>query len=769
MNEFERFKDDEVDLLDVINKLKTLVFSNITTLIIGFISILLIVLFYLFSTPKEYNTFAKIKILEEQETSAFVLDDIMNFDSPFKNEEVLENEIEILKSKNILESVIDQLRITHRYSKRGVFRNSYINYDEIPFIANISKSDDAQEYVIKYNSESKLSITNINKKTALFSFNKAFVLENDTIIINKSSAYNQINIGEEYTLNVNNAFNTFLALKENIKLLPITDAVLQLSIKGKDPVLNTKIIQTLLNTYNSDGIADNKIIAESTSSFLKDRTKLIKTEILLIETTLSNIKKNNNVFDISAINSIFSSQKLVTNEVNFEIETQELLATSFAKKLKAHNNTDLLPLPIEVGIQNSELSTFTNQFNNLVIERNKLLKGRTIDNPEIILLNNQLSDLLSNLNLSVNNYIKNIQLKKGKINDYDSNLESEFYKLNETELAVVRLKRELEVKASILLFLLEKQEENYLSLAIESPTFKILDSPHTDYNTVSPNNKNTSIIGLFLALFLPLIFIFIKSNLYTKITNIESLKNKLDTEIPVLGEIPLTNQTLIQENIRGSLVESFRLIRTNLNYILPKNESGKVILVTSSIKGEGKTFAAINLAQSLSSINNAKVLAIGVDLRNPQIHRYINQDKDSIIGLTNYLNEKDIDYKEIITNSPDLNFDFILSGPIPPNAAEILLNSKLGLLIEKVKKDYDFVILDSAPCLLVSDTLGIMNLVDSTLYLTKANHTDLKLIEYINHLSSDKIIKNLSVVLNGVSTEGMQYNYGYGYGYDKEV
>ena len=247
------------------------------------------------------------------------------------------------------------------------------------------------------------------------------------------------------------------------------------------------------------------------------------------------------------------------------------------------------------------------------------------------------------------------------------------------------------------------------------------------------------------------------------------MKNKLDTEIPVLGEIPLTNQTLIQENIRGSLVESFRLIRTNLNYILPKNESGKVILVTSSIKGEGKTFAAINLAQSISSIKKNKVLVIGIDLRNPQIHRYINQDKDSIIGLTNYLNEKDIDYKEIITNSPDLNFDFILSGPIPPNAAEILLNSKLGLLIEKVKKDYDFVILDSAPCLLVSDTLGIMNLVDSTLYLTKANHTDLKLIEYINHLSSDKIIKNLSVVLNGVSTEGMQYNYGYGYGYDKEV
>ena len=769
MNEFERFKEDEIDLLNLVNKFKTLILENIKILLIAGFSILLVTAIYLFNTPKQYNTFAKIKILEEQETSAFVLDDMMDFDSPFKDEEVLENEIEILKSKSILESVIQQLKLTHSYSTEGIFTSNNVSYTDIPFYISISESDNEQKFQIDCKSNDEFTITNINKKTVFFSFNKSFILDNDTIKITKSAAYSDKVIENTYSLNVNNDYNTFLALQESIKYSLVTNAVLQISIKGQDPKLNQLIIKTLLNTYNSDGIADNKIIAESTSSFLKDRTKLIKTEILLIETTLSNIKKNNNVFDISAINSIFSNQKLVTNEVNFEIETQELLATSFAKKLNTHNNTDLLPLPIEVGIQNSELATFTNQFNSLVIERNKLLKGRTKDNPEIILLNNQLSDLLSNLNLSVNNYIKNIQLKKEKINDYDSNLESEFYKLNETELAIVRLKRELEVKASILLFLLEKQEENYLTLAIEYPTYKVLDTPHTNYDNASPNNIITLIIGLFLALLLPLITVFIKSILYTKITNIESLKENLDAEIPILGEIPISDQHLIQANTRGTLIESLRLIRTNLNYLLPKSESGKVILVTSSIKGEGKTFAAINLAQSISSVKNTKVLVIGVDLRNPQIHRYINQTKDDSIGLTNYLNEKDIDYKKIIKNSSNLNFDIILSGPIPPNAAEILLNSKLGLLIEKVKKEYDFVILDSAPCLLVSDTLGIVNLVDTTIYLTKANHTDLKLIEYINHLSSEKIIKNPAIILNGVSTEGLLYNYGYGYGYDKEV
>ena len=763
MNEFERFKEDELDVLDVINKCKTIILPNIKALLIAVFTILILTVIYLFNTPKQYNTFAKIKILEEQETSAFVLDDMMNFDSPFKNEEVLENEIEILKSKNILELVINQLRLTHNYSSHELFNNSYVNYSDIPFIANISKSDDKQEFVIECTSNDQFTITNINGNTAEFSFNKSFILDSDTIKIAKSKKFNKQIIGSEYVLSIKNNFEVFLNLKETIKFSPITDAVLQISIKGKDPDKNILIIQTLLNSYNSDRIADNKIVAESTSSFLLERTEIIKTEISLIEQTLANIKQGNNIFDISAINTIFSNQKLVTNEVNLEIETQELLANSFAKELKQHNTKKLLPLPIEVGIQNSELATFTNEFNALVIERNKLLKGRTKDNPEIILLDIQLNDLIENLNTSVSNYIKNIQLKKKKINDYDSNLESEFFKLNDTELTMVRLTRDLEVKASILLFLLEKQEENNLTLAIESPGFKMLDIPHTDPNSGSPNSQITLIIGLFLALLLPLITLFIHSALYGKITNKVSLKEKLSNGIPIVGEIPLSSETLIKPNTRGDLVESFRLIRTNLNYLLPSSQKGKVYLVTSSIKGEGKTFTSVNLAQSLSAVNNNKVLVIGADLRNPQLHKHTNHNKDKYKGVTNYLTEENIDLESITLNSSDVNFDIILSGPIPPNPSELLLNSKMIDLIETAKKNYDFIILDSAPCLLVSDTLNIANYADTTIYLTKSKHTDLKLIEYINHLSSEEILKNPAVILNGLESNSIGYGYGYGY------
>ena len=561
-------------------------------------------------------------------------------------------------------------------------------------------------------------------------------------------------------LSISNLYSVFLALKGQITLSPITKFVLEFSLKGKDPVLNKLIIQTLLNAYNADGLADNKIVASSTASFLSERTALIKNDIIEIEAALSSIKKGNNIFDINAINTIFSSQALTSSETNFEIETQQLLAKSFAEKLRAHSKTELLPLPLEVGIQNTELATFTNEFNTLVIERNKLLKGRTTTNPEILLLNNQLNDLLSNLNKSVSNFINNLKIKQNKISQFDSNLKSKFFNLNDTELSIVRFTRELEVKASILLFLLEKQEENTLALAIESPTFKILDAPHTNYNSPSPNTKVTLILGLLLALVLPIILIYLKTALYSKITNKESLQKILNKNIPIICEIPISSDKLLSLKNRGTLLESFRLIRANLSYI----SNPKTILVTSSIKGEGKTFTAINLAQSLTAVNNNKVLLIGCYLRNPQIHKLLDITKDQI-GLTNYIINTKQEIQELIQKNEKINFDFILSGPIPPNPTELLATPRMSEIINYAKANYDYVIIDSAPCLLVSDTLSLTKLVDTTIYVTYSKVTELNLIHYINTLYEDKVVENMAIILNGIDSSNNNYGYKYGYKY----
>ena len=450
--------------------------------------------------------------------------------------------------------------------------------------------------------------------------------------------------------------------------------------------------------------------------------------------------------------------------MNFELETQTLLAKSFLTKLESQSNNELLPLPIEVGISNIELSSFTGDYNDLILTRSVLLKGRTEDNPEIYTLDNQLSNLLVNLKVSVNNYLSNLDIKRNTIEDYDRDLESQLYRLNDTELAIIRFSRDLEVKAKILLFLLEKKEENALKLAVNAPIFKVLDSTYTNYKDPSPKTNFILLLGFILSLILPFGFVYIKSILYDKIISKEGLEKIINNDIPVVGEIPMVADSLINlSNTRGILMESFRLIRTNLSYF----SKNKVILVTSSIQGEGKTFAAVNLAQSLCSVKNNKVLLLGLDLRNPKVHTMLGIGRKTNKGVTNYLVSDNIEIKSIIEKNDKVSFDFILSGPIPPNPTELLLSDKLVELVEFGKLNYDYVIIDSAPCLLVSDTLNIANYADTTLYMMKSKHTKIKLIDYINKLKEEDLLNNIAIVINGCeSGDSFGYSYGYSYGYN---
>jgi uncharacterized protein involved in exopolysaccharide biosynthesis len=547
MSDYEKFEDDVLSILDIVNEVKVLFFTNLKTIVFSGIAILFMTGLYLYNTPKQYVTYAKIKVLEEQETSAFVLEDMLDFSSGFKDKEILNNEIEIITSKNILEQVIQELKLNHSYDKVGLVRNVLLTYDTRPFSIEIgSASDFSKDYDIDISSGQN-TIAYVNDETSTsFTFGKTFVLGLDTLKISKSSAFKSIeeNIGK-YRFRVSSSYGVFQNLKSKILLNPVTDMVLEVSIKGTDPALNAQIIESLLQAYASDGINDNKLISEGTSTFLSDRISLIKSEIGIIESSLSEIKKKNDFIDISTINALFSNQKIISNDMTFEIETQTLIANSFLEKLETQGINELLPLPIEVGISNSELSSFTGDFNKLVLERSALLKGRTKDNPEIYIIDNQLSNLLLNLKLSVKNYLANLTLKSNKILDYDRDLESQLYVLNDTELTIVKFARDLEVKAKILLFLLEKKEENALKLAVNAPTFKVLDSTYTNFNNPTPNNRIIILAGFLLALIVPFGFVYLKTLLYDKITHKVGLEKLLNSDIPVVGEVPMVEDNLI--------------------------------------------------------------------------------------------------------------------------------------------------------------------------------------------------------------------------------
>ena len=767
MENQENYLKKEKDFSDIFEDFYLLISSNIKMIIISSFSIFFLSLIYLLITTKTYTTKTKIKILSQEETSSSFLQEINPINTYFyENSKNIEDEIEILKSKNILDKVIKDLNLKSSFYEKKILRNKKISHKE-KFLIIESNNLLSLDLLLDFSDLNNIYISNIKTNVSKkIHFDKILVLGKDTLIIKKTKLYQPKSLkGKRYSVKINSAFNQFVTLKEKIQITSLTDNILNISIKGKDTSLNKKILVSILNTYNKDRIEDNKIITATSSSFLSKRIEIIKSDITFLENTLSDIKKDDNIFNVDAVNSIFSNQIANSQEMIFQIETQEVLVNSFINELNNNNNKDLLPIPIEVGITNTELSNFTSEFNNLIIDKNNLLKGRTSDNQEVKSLNSQILDLRNNLNISINNYLNKLKIKKDQVDKYDKDLELKFYKLNETELNILKIKREIEVKASILLFLLEKKEENDIQLAISSPVFKSLDLPNTDYSKGKPNNIVITVLAFIMSIFFPIFFLQFKKLINNKIQDIDEIRTYLDNNISIVGEIPFEEKNQNNEEKRNPIVESFNLLRSSCEFLIDyQKKQAKVIGITSSIQSEGKTYTALNIAKSYSKIG-AKTLLIGFDLRNPQLHKHLAIEKEKNYGITNYLLGKIEDINSIIISDNKDNFDTILSGPVPPNANKLLMSNKIEKMISYFKGKYDYIIIDTAPTLLVSDTYNIFKFFDLTLYVSRQNVTKKHLIEHVNKLYRSKLNLNLCVVLNGVIKKGNLYNYNYGYNY----
>lgn len=759
MNSQNKNTQDETSFLEIFETIKTLVKNNkrflLTTSIIFFISFA----FYIIKTPKSYTTYSKIKILEDEDNSAFSVESMMNFSSPTSNSQEVKDEIEIITSKNVLEKVVTKLNLNDSYTKESFFNSKRYHFFNSPFILEIS-SEQKKLFYLNFENENKFVISNEEELSKTFSFDIPFVFLEDTIVISKSNSFIEEEvIGNTFIFKKDDPFIHFVSMGNRIKLDLITESIIKISLSGNHYKLNERIITTLLETYDLDRFTDKTIVFGRASAFLDERLNIIKDEIKVLESTLSEIRKSGDIFDMEAKNIVFGDQKMKSASMNFEVETQEILATSFLEKLNKQNTNEFLPLPFDIGINSLELTSFTNEFNELVSKKQGLLASRTVKNPDIKIINTQLNDLLASLQSSLSRYLSSLKLKKEKLSDYKKNIEYDYHKLNDVELTVLRLSKELEVKSNILLFLLQKLEENELKTSSKSPIFKVLDYTYTDLTKSSPKTLLSLIVGLILAICLPIGFVYIKHLFNTKISDKNSVERILNYNIPIIGEIPIINKD--SADSQNTLIEAFRLLRTNLFFMLKKEE--KTILVTSSIKGEGKSFVSVNTAKTLASLNNNKVLLVGLDLRNPQLHTALNISRNSSLGLSNFLMDNTIKIDSITEKVGEI--DVIQSGPIPPNPTELLLSSNLQEIIKIAESKYDYVILDTSPCILVSDTLNFSKLASQTIYVTRSNHTDNNLLNYVNKLYSDKVFNKLSIVINGISDANL--NYGYSYGYDQ--
>ena len=571
-----------------------------------------------------------------------------------------------------------------------------------------------------------------------------------------------------------------LDTKKNIKVTQTGKESEQLTLTYNHT--NSKIareyLDKLISLFDFDGVIDRQLEHKRTMEFAESRSQFLMVELNQVEETLQNFKEKNDLTSIELDASNNLSQELFYNNELFNAISQKDLL-NLLKNVILEDKLRLLP--INIGLENSEINSLILIYNNLINERNKLVSGGAgVNNNFVKNIDNQLDNYYNNLISSIDNYNQNLDLSITNLRSKENELSGFSKGIPKNQKVLRSIQRELEVKESLFLLLLQKREEAAINYAVVKPSIKVVDYSLSEAYPNKPSVKGVIFFSSLISIFLPLAFLYFWFLFDDKIHTKDQLLSEIGNDIPIIGEIPyikseIDQKVIVNSATRTPLAESLRMIIANLRFVLLNdNENNKknIILVTSSVKGEGKTLISVNTAATLSN-NSNKVLLIGADLRNPQIHKFLSVDK-SHKGLSDYIYKNEYNWEDFIVSYED--FDILLSGTIPPNPTDLLLSKKFSDLLKVLKQKYDYVIIDSAPTLVVSDTFTISKYIDYTIYVVRASHTRKSAVNFINDIKNRDKLPGLNLVLNSVGNSraygynynyeyGYNYNYGYGYGY----
>lgn len=695
----------------------------------------------------------------------------------------LDNQIETLKSKRLVEKVVDELDLNVSYFIEGkviaveVYENppvtiEFLSPEEIVHEASLNifvspKTPDT--YVL---SEEGSEYSKVHQ------YGEPVILNGVEFEISPSrddaDFSNTVNIQVQPLRYVANNY------VYRMSIYPKGEAkdILSLYVTGAVPAKSQDYLNSLMFHFNEDGVADKRQVAENTASFIQERLEIISGELDSVEGGIAEFKRENRIMDVTSSAGEYMSKSAQAEQRIFELETQLMILNSLKDALTSAKPYRLLPS--NMGAAEGGVSSLISEYNTLVLERNAYLKTSTPKNPVVEGITEELDALKDNLLDNIESTKQSINIKLRELNQLDRRAEGQFSTFPGLEKGMRSIERQQQIKEQLYLFLLQRREESAISFAATGPVAKVIDPAFT-YNTpVDPEPWLILTGGGVVGFLIPLLVIFTINFLDTKVHHKGDLKPLTD-HIPFLGEIPKVasdQNEVIQVNDRSPLAESFRILRTNLAYFVQSRnrEKAEVIFVTSTIKGEGKTFISFNLSRTLASTSK-KILLIGADIRNPKLQKYSEETIDSK-GLSDYLYDFETRSSEIInkTNQDNIPVDVIFSGAIPPNPAELLMNDRLRKLIKEQEMNYDYIIVDTAPTMIVTDTLLISPIADTTIYVTRAGYTDKKLLEFPKDLKDQGKLKSVTVVLNDVDYKkfsyggkyGYAYGYGYGYGVDEE-
>ncbi|MDN3676696.1 polysaccharide biosynthesis tyrosine autokinase [Flavobacterium paronense] len=746
-----------------------------------------IVKYYLNHTVSIYETKAKVKIIDDSK-SGFTLPN-----SPIalfsRNKVNLDNEIEVLKSYRLLEQVCKSLNLNNQYYNVGYLNNIEIWKNRpftIDWLEDASKMENKSiSFEIEIANNGYKVITSSSSASAkIYPFNTVQYLGNLPYKLSlKIGTDLSIIDGRKFLIVHSSTASVVSNLSSSLNIANSNknSDILIISLDGTTVDKSEVILNEIINQFDVDGLNDRRLVSQRTIDFVNQRFKSLEKQLDSVETNKANYKRNNELTFITADATTATSGKIVATSDVFDVETQIALAKVLEQTIKADKKLNLLPA--NIGLTNNGINQLISDFNAAVLERDRLSVSSGVNNPGIQFLNSKLASLKLNTLESIKAYQQELEVSLSKNNYIKKSSDNKFSSIPYNEKVLRGIERQQNIKETLYLLLLQKREEAAINVAITSSSIKVIDYALSSSSPISPKKGNFYLIALLIGLLIPFLILYLSflldDKLHTKEDILKLTKNKV-----ILAEIPhiITDDRITSSNDRSILGESFRILRTNLTYIFPlqKEKLAQTIMVTSTIKGEGKTFTALNLSISFS-IMNKKVLLIGADMRNPQLHNYLTFKKNEL-GLQDYLHDITVDWHSTVKKSPLNNgLDIILSGTIPPNPAELLSNGRLDKLVAEARNEYDYIIIDTAPTLLVTDTLIISQIVDTTLYVVRADYTPKKILEFSVNLSEKGKLKNLAYVINNVGSNykgygysygyNYKYNYayGYGYGYDNET
>lgn len=745
---------------------------------------LTIAVLYLLSTPPIYTRTAAILVKDNSKSSSSTsaMNDFSDL-GIFKSNTNINNELLTLKSPTLMTEVVNRLGLNETFTIRKGLKNVDLYKVSPVTITFCDKIEVPLSFTIKFSSKEAFAISELEisgediGETLSAQMGDSIQTSAGIMIVSPTQEFTDAFIGTSIRYvrgsvraAVDTYSNALVAELGNEDATIINLSINDTSIRKAEDILNT-----LIEVYNENWIRDKNQIAVSTSQFISDRLGVIESELGHVDENISSYKSEHLLPDVQAASSLYMAQSAENNKELSTLNNQ----LSTAQYIRRELNTKQLDqtLPANSGIVSANIETQISEYNNLVLDRNRLIVNSSEKNP---LVKNMASSLQSmqrtiiqsvdNLIVSLNTQIRSLRRQEeATTNRLASNPNQAKYLLS--------VERQQKVKEELYLYLLQKREENELSQAFTAYNTRLITAPRGSMFPTAPRKMNILLVAFAVGLLVPAVGIFMKENMNTKVRGRKDLEN---LSIPFIGEIPQYSGTkkkwwefkhrkrqdmkiiVVNEGNRNIINEAFRVLRSNMDFMASKDNNQHVFVLTSFNPGSGKSFLAINIAISFA-IKKKKILVIDGDLRHRTVSSYVDSPNK---GLSDYLNNQIEDWKEIIVSYKGYtNLHILPIGTIPPNPTELLEDSKLSMLIEALRPEYDYIFIDCPPVDIVADAQIIEKWADRTIFVVRSGLLDRSMLSELEKMYTGKRFKNLSMILNGTESTGGRYGYRYGYHY----